>query len=88
MPRKTSVDIDRIMKDGRLVDAALAAGVREALVRHVQAGLPAVEWRDGRAVWIKPEEIAERIKEMDRVRGALPAKRKRRVEARKGPARK
>jgi len=66
MRTKTDKDIDAIMKDGSLVGTALKAGVREALVRHVQAGLPVVEWRDGKCVWVPPGEIKKRIQEMDR----------------------
>jgi hypothetical protein len=59
------VDIAAIMEEGTLVDAAMVAGVRAALVRLVQADLPAVEWRDGRCVWIPPEEIKKRIAQID-----------------------
>lgn len=36
---------------------ALAQGVRDALLKHKQAGNPIVVWRDGKIVWLKPEEI-------------------------------
>jgi len=62
-------DVSLIMKEGKLVDAALTAGVREALVRHVQAGLPVVEWRDGKCVWLTPDEIKQRIAEIDKKNG-------------------
>ena len=58
-------DIAKIMADGKPVDAALAAGAREALVRHMLAGQPIAEWKDGKTVWIPPEEIEERIKKID-----------------------
>lgn len=44
-------DIPRIL-------AALQQGVREALVRHKQAGNPIAVWRDGQVVWIAPEDIS------------------------------
>jgi hypothetical protein len=31
--------------------------VREALLRHKQAGNPIAVWRDGRVEWIQPEDI-------------------------------
>jgi len=43
-------DIPRILE-------ALREAVREALLRHKQAGNPVVVWRDGRVVWIPPEDI-------------------------------
>ena len=64
MKRKRK-DIAKLMADGKLVDAALAAGAREALVRHKLAGQPIVEWIDGKTVWIPAEEIEERIKKID-----------------------
>ncbi len=69
MAARSEKDIDAIIRDGALVGAALTAGVREALVRHVQAGQPVVEWRDGKCVWLGPEEIKQRIKEIDKKSG-------------------
>ena len=43
--------------DVRLIEAALAQAVREALLRHKQAGNPIAEWREGRVVWVAPGEI-------------------------------
>ncbi len=31
--------------------------MREALLRHKQAGNPIAVWRDGRVEWIQPEDI-------------------------------
>jgi hypothetical protein len=36
---------------------ALTQAVREALLRHKQAGDPVATWRDGRVVWVQPEDI-------------------------------
>ena len=57
MVRRTDKDIMALMTQGTEVDEALARGVREALVRHLQAGVPVVEWQDGKCVWLAPEEI-------------------------------
>ncbi len=65
MAARTDKDIASLMKEGTQVDAALARGVREALERHCQAGVPAVEWQDGKCVWLSPDEIRRRIAEMD-----------------------
>ena len=43
--------------DPEIITEALAQGVREALLKHKQAGNPIIVWRDGKAVRIKPEEI-------------------------------
>ncbi len=53
---KSRSSIAEIMADGKLVDAALAAGAREAMRRHRMAGQPVAEWRDGKTVWTMPRE--------------------------------
>lgn len=45
------------LRDVRLIQDALTRAVREALLRHKQAGNPVAEWRDGRVVWVAPEDI-------------------------------
>lgn len=51
------IDIDEAFADGRVIDEALAKSVQEALRQHKQAGNPVVEWRDGKIVWVAPEQI-------------------------------
>ncbi len=58
-------EVAEILADTKLIEAALAAGVREALIRHMQAGQPVAEWSDGKTVWVAPDEIEERIKALD-----------------------
>ena len=57
MKKKSEKSIDEIFKEGSLIDKALKKAVQEALVRHKQAGNPIVIWRDGKIIWLKPEEI-------------------------------
>jgi hypothetical protein len=45
------------LQDLELIENALARAVREALIRHKQAGNPIAEWRDGQVVWVQPEDI-------------------------------
>ncbi len=49
--------IEETLADREKITDALATGVREALKRHKQAGNPIVVWRDGKTIWLKPEEI-------------------------------
>ena len=49
--------IDEALADRNRITQALADGAREALKKHKQAGNPVVVWRDGKMVWLKPEEI-------------------------------
>jgi hypothetical protein len=50
-------DIGQIFAEGTPIDEALKTAAREAVKRHKQAGLPMAEWRDGRVVWVPPEEL-------------------------------
>lgn len=50
-------DIDRIFAEGKEIDEAVKRAVREAVLRHKQAGNPVVTWRDGKIVWLQPDEI-------------------------------
>ena len=45
------------LRDDALIERALVRAVREALKRHKQAGNPIAVWRDGRVVWIEPDDI-------------------------------
>ncbi len=49
--------IDEIFAEGTLIDKALKQAVREAILQHKRAGNPIVVWRNGKIVWLKPEEI-------------------------------
>lgn len=40
-----------------VVTRAIMKGVREALLSHKRGGFRVVIWRDGKTVWLKPEEI-------------------------------
>ena len=47
---------ERLMDIG-LIEAALVRAVRNALLHHKRAGNPVADWRDGRVVWVAPEDI-------------------------------
>lgn len=49
-PSERVDDLDAILE-------ALRLAVRDALAHHKRAGNPIATWRDGRVVWIPPEEI-------------------------------
>ena len=51
-------DVNRnFVEDGHLIDEALKQGVRDAVLRHKEAGLPIVIYRDGKAVRLMPQEL-------------------------------
>lgn len=49
--------IRKILNDPERVTQILQEGIRSALLKHKQVGNPICEWRDGKVVWIPPEEI-------------------------------
>jgi hypothetical protein len=51
-------DVERIfVEEGDLITEAIRKGARDAILRHKQAGLPIVVYRDGKSVWIDPSEF-------------------------------
>ncbi|HEY9850061.1 MAG TPA: hypothetical protein V6D28_11420 [Leptolyngbyaceae cyanobacterium] len=44
--------------DEEKITKALAEAVRDALRKHKALGNPVAAWRDGKVVWIPPEEIS------------------------------
>ncbi len=57
MKAKPVKDITAIFREGTLIDRAIAAGAREAIRRHKQAGVPVVIWQDGKSVWVDAAEL-------------------------------
>ena len=50
-------NIEEILTETDLADRAVRKAVREAVLRHKLLGNPIAVWRDGKVVWIPPEEI-------------------------------
>ena len=48
---------DERMRDTAGATAALHRGVQRALWLHKIMGVPVCTWRDGRVVWIAPDDI-------------------------------
>lgn len=53
------------LADVDLITRALQKGVRQALRRHKLLGQPVVVLKDGKIVWLKPEEIPVDVDECD-----------------------
>jgi hypothetical protein len=54
---KVKKTITQLFAEGTEIDEALAKAVRDALWRHKQLGNPVAVWREGKVVWVPPEEI-------------------------------
>jgi hypothetical protein len=46
-----------LVEDRHLIDEALKQGVRDAMLRHKEAVCRGVIYRDGKAVWVMPEDL-------------------------------
>lgn len=57
MRTRKAKDIEHLLADDRVIQQALAKGVREAIRRHKLAGLPVVQWREGKVVWVSPNRL-------------------------------
>lgn len=61
MPNKnipTGVDpVLNVLNNEKMVTDAIQAGITESLRKHRLLGNPICVWRDGKVVWIPPNEI-------------------------------
>jgi hypothetical protein len=48
--------ISELMADSELITSALTRAAREAVLKAVQAGKPVPAMRDGKVIWLAPEE--------------------------------
>ena len=49
--------ISEIFEDKEKITKALSKAVNEALLQHKKAGNPVASWKDGKIVWIQPDDI-------------------------------
>lgn len=56
-PNYAEDEISRIFNNADIVTDAIQKGINTALLLHKQLGKPICVWREGKIVWIPPEEI-------------------------------
>jgi hypothetical protein len=49
--------ISELLADHALITAAITRAVRDALLKHAQAGNSVASWKDGKVVWLGPAEV-------------------------------
>ncbi len=57
MNNGTKPPIAERIADRAAVQEALGEAVLHAILTHAKLGYPVATWRDGKVVWISPEEI-------------------------------
>lgn len=56
-PQKSEDKISQIMNDSKRVRDIIQSGINVALLQHKRADNPVCEWKDGKVVWVQPEDI-------------------------------
>lgn len=56
-PTSKEINIDDFFKDPMFISKTIQAGMNKELLKHKQAGNPVCTWRNGKVVWIAPEEL-------------------------------
>lgn len=57
MSKTRKKTIPEIFADGAAIDKAIKEAVRQAVLEHKRAGRSLPVWRDGKVVWLPPEEV-------------------------------
>lgn len=53
----TKDKIKEILSDEKQITETLQRAVNEAVLAHKRAGNPIATWKNGKAVWVKPETV-------------------------------
>jgi hypothetical protein len=61
MDKSHRASIAERLADRRLIEAAIQRAVRDAVLASARAGHAVAEWRDGKVVWVSPEEVLRRL---------------------------
>lgn len=59
-PKKNDDRISEIMNDPKKIRQIIQSAINDALLKHKQAGNAVCELRNGKVVWIKPQDIVIR----------------------------
>jgi hypothetical protein len=57
MSEQSNSLIAQYLADPAVMEAAIGRAVREAGLTHARAGRPVATWRDGKVVWLQPDEV-------------------------------
>lgn len=60
---RRKVDIESVLKQDGVILDAIRRGVREAMKQYIFAGESMVSWKDGKVVYIPPEELKKILAE-------------------------
>jgi hypothetical protein len=61
MNERPESNISELLADHSIINEAIARGVREAILKHAQAGNPVCTWENGKVVWIAADTVLSRL---------------------------
>jgi hypothetical protein len=61
MNERPESTISELLADHSLISEAIARGVREAILKHAQAGNPVCTLENGKVVWISADAVLSRL---------------------------
>lgn len=56
-PQKNEDQISKILNDAEKVREIIQSGIHAALLKHKQAGNPVCTWKNGKVIWVSPQNI-------------------------------
>jgi hypothetical protein len=65
MSEEPQRSISELLADHATVTAALGKAFREAVLKHAQAGQPASTSKDGKLVWLQPDEVLRLLQQRE-----------------------
>lgn len=72
MNQPTRPSLAELSQDTELVTRALTKAAREAVLKSAQAGVAVPTLRDGKVVWLSPEEALALLKAQEQVESSAP----------------
>ena len=57
MNEKPNGKLEQALANPALIDAAVRKATREAVLLHARLGQPVCTWRDGKVVWLSPQDV-------------------------------
>jgi hypothetical protein len=57
MKGRNRTTMEELLAKPKDLEAAVNHAIREATLMHARLGHPVATWRDGRVVWLQPQEV-------------------------------
>jgi hypothetical protein len=61
MNERPRTEISELLADHSIINEAITRAVREAVLKHAQAGNSVSTWQNGKVVWIAADTVLSRL---------------------------